>query len=88
MRKAIFIDRDGVLVEDVGYVHKITNFKLIANVVKGLKVLKNYKLFIITNQSGTTFGSKAKKVNRCDCLIQCIGERVNASEHKNLAKPD
>ena len=52
MTKAAFIDRDGVLVEDIGYVHKTGDFKLINNAIKGLKLLKNYKLFIITNQSG------------------------------------
>ena len=52
MTKAIFVDRDGVLVEDFGYVHKIEDFKLVKNAVEGLKLLKNYKLFIVTNQSG------------------------------------
>ena len=50
--KAVFLDRDGVIVEDAGYVHKIENFKLIPNAIEGLRLLKNYKLFIITNQSG------------------------------------
>lgn len=52
MTRAVFIDRDGVIVEDPGYVHKLEDFKLIPNSVEGLKLLKNYKLFIITNQSG------------------------------------
>lgn len=52
MSKAAFLDRDGVLVEDTGFVHKIEDFKLIPNAVEGLKLLKNFKLFIITNQSG------------------------------------
>jgi len=52
MTKAIFIDRDGVIVEDPGYVHKVEDFKLVNNAIEGLKLLKNYKLFIITNQSG------------------------------------
>ncbi len=52
MKKAVFIDRDGVLVEDPGFVHKLEDFKLIKNAVEGLKLLKNYKLFIVTNQSG------------------------------------
>ena len=56
MRKSIFIDRDGILVEDLGYVHKIEDFKLIPNAIEGLKLLKNYKLFIITNQSGIARG--------------------------------
>lgn len=52
MTKAVFVDRDGVVTEDVGYVHKIKDFKLVTNAIKGLKLLKNYRLFIITNQSG------------------------------------
>lgn len=52
MTKAVFIDRDGVLVEDTGFVHRIEDFKLIKNAIEGLKLLKSYKLFIITNQSG------------------------------------
>ncbi len=53
MNKSIFYDRDGTLVKDPGYVHKIEDFKLLPNVIKGLKLLKNnFKFFIITNQSG------------------------------------
>ena len=52
MKKAILIDRDGVLVEDVGYHYKIEDFKLIPNAIDGLKLLKDYKLIIVTNQSG------------------------------------
>ena len=50
--KAVFVDRDGVITEDIGYVHKIEDFKLVPNAIEGLKLLKDYKLFIITNQSG------------------------------------
>ncbi len=52
MTKAVFVDRDGCIVEDVGFVHKIEDFKLVKNAVEGLKLLKDFKLFIITNQSG------------------------------------
>ena len=52
MTKAIFIDRDGVIIDDQGYVHKIEDFHLLPNSIEGLKLLKDYKLFIITNQSG------------------------------------
>ena len=52
MNKAIFIDRDGVIVEDAGFVHRIEDFKLIPNAIEGLRLLKDYKLFIVTNQSG------------------------------------
>ena len=52
MKNAVFLDRDGIIVEDKGFVHKLEDFKLIKNAVEGLKLLKNYKLFIVTNQSG------------------------------------
>ena len=52
MSKAIFFDRDGVIIEDICYHYKIEDFKFIPNAVKGLKLLKNFKLFIVTNQSG------------------------------------
>ncbi len=52
MNKAVFLDKDGVIVEDLGYHYKTEDFKLIPNVVEGLKLLKNYLLIIITNQSG------------------------------------
>ncbi|MBI3026535.1 HAD family hydrolase [Candidatus Woesearchaeota archaeon] len=52
MRKTVLLDRDGVIVEDIGYHYKIEDFKLIPNAVEGLKLLKDYKLVVITNQSG------------------------------------
>jgi len=53
MDKAIILDRDGTLIDDPGYVHKIEDFKLIDGVIEGLGLLKNdFKFFVITNQSG------------------------------------
>jgi len=52
MNKAIFFDRDGTLVDDPGYVHKIEDFKLLPKTIEALKNLKDFKFFIITNQSG------------------------------------
>ena len=51
--KAIYLDRDGCLNEDQGYVHKVEHFKLLPGVVEGLKKLSGeFIFFIITNQSG------------------------------------
>ena len=57
-RPAAFLDRDGVINHDYGYVHKIKKFKFKNGVIKGLKYLvdKNYYIFIVTNQAGIAKG--------------------------------
>jgi len=58
MDKAIFLDRDGTLNEDLHYyVYKVEDFKLLPGVINGLKLLsKDFIFFIITNQSGIGLG--------------------------------
>jgi D-glycero-D-manno-heptose 1,7-bisphosphate phosphatase len=53
-KPAAFIDRDGVINEDTGYVHKPEDFILLPNVVEGLKLLQDagFSIIIITNQAG------------------------------------
>ena len=57
-KPAVFLDRDGVINHDYGYVHKYRNFKFRTGVIKGLKQLinKNFYIFIITNQAGIAKG--------------------------------
>src|SRR3989338_1410999 len=50
--KAVFLDRDNVIIEDNGFVHKTEDFELLPNAIEGLKLLKKYSMFIVTNQSG------------------------------------
>ena len=53
-KPAAFLDRDGVINHDYGYVHTIRKFKFKRGVINGLKYLlkKNYYIFIVTNQAG------------------------------------
>jgi len=52
--KALFLDRDGVINVDHGYVHKIQDFTFHDRLFELLRLfIKNrYKIFIVTNQSG------------------------------------
>ncbi|EMY45907.1 D-glycero-beta-D-manno-heptose 1,7-bisphosphate 7-phosphatase [Glaesserella parasuis] len=56
--KAIFLDRDGTINIDHGYVHNIDDFRFIKGVGHALKQLqdKGYMLVIVTNQSGIARG--------------------------------
>ncbi len=54
MSRFIFLDRDGTLVRDPGYVHRLEDYELLPGVVAGLRKLTRagYRLAIVTNQSG------------------------------------
>lgn len=58
MNKAIFLDRDGTINVDYGYVSKVDDLKFIEGVPETLLHLQNkgYLLIIITNQSGVGRG--------------------------------
>ena len=53
-KKAIFLDRDGVINKEVNYLYKIENFEFINGVFKSCLYFQNlgYIIIIITNQSG------------------------------------
>lgn len=58
MNKAVFLDRDGTINVDKGYLYKIEDFKLLPGVVEGLRLLQDagYLLIVISNQSGIARG--------------------------------
>lgn len=56
--KAVFLDRDGTINVDHGYVHQIDDFQFIDGVIDALAALKKqgYLLVLVTNQSGIARG--------------------------------
>ena len=54
MQKALFLDRDGIINVDYGYVSQIEKFKFNEGIFEFLHlfVQEGYILFIVTNQSG------------------------------------
>jgi D-glycero-D-manno-heptose 1,7-bisphosphate phosphatase len=57
-RKAVLLDRDGVLNFDKGYTFRLADLALLPGVAEGLKSLqeKGFVLLVITNQSGVARG--------------------------------
>ena len=76
--KALFLDRDGVIIKDVNYISNPEDVELEAGVIELLKKAYENKLpvFIITNQSGISRGfykwDDFHKVN--EKIIQLIGQ--------------
>lgn len=56
--RAVFLDRDGVLIEDRDYLHRVAEVKFIPGVMTALQRLRaaEFQLFIVTNQSGVGRG--------------------------------
>ena len=71
--RAVFLDRDGVLNEDCGYVGQVERFHIFPFVGKALKILskKGFLLFVVTNQSGIGRGyytmSDAEQLHQILC---------------------
>jgi D,D-heptose 1,7-bisphosphate phosphatase len=52
--KAIFLDRDGTLNRDLGYLSDFGKFEVLPGVLEALRIFRNlgYRLFVVSNQSG------------------------------------
>ena len=80
-KKAVFLDRDGVINHDYGYVHSIKKFKFRKGVIRGLRLLskKNYFIFIVTNQAGI-----GKKIFSLDAFKKLHIELKKRFTKKNI----
>ncbi|WP_202895881.1 D-glycero-alpha-D-manno-heptose-1,7-bisphosphate 7-phosphatase [Iningainema tapete] len=58
LMRAVFLDKDGTLIENVPYNVDIQHIKLTQGAIEGLRLLEKagYKLIVITNQSGVARG--------------------------------
>ena len=62
-KPALFLDRDGVINKDIGYLYKKKDFVWRKNIINFIKKFnnKNYYVFVITNQSGVGRGYYKKE---------------------------
>lgn len=56
--KVAFLDRDGVINKEIGYLHRVDDFEYTENCVPALRNLSSlgYELIIVTNQAGIAKG--------------------------------
>ena len=58
MTKAIFLDRDGTINKDIGYLWDPDDFAFLPGAVEAIKIFHDlgYKVIVVTNQSGVARG--------------------------------
>jgi D-glycero-D-manno-heptose 1,7-bisphosphate phosphatase len=75
-KPAVFLDRDGTLIEDAGFLRDIGQVDFYPQTFSALRRLDNFVLFIVTNQSGIAKGhiraEEARAVN--DYVVRRLAE--------------
>ena len=58
MTRAVFLDRDGVIIKDTGYLHERDKVSFFPRVSEAVKLLneQGFKVIVITNQAGVARG--------------------------------
>jgi len=70
MTRAVFLDRDGTIIEDVGYPHERNQIKFLPGVSQAIRRLNEngFKVIIVTNQAGVARGyfteETVKEINK------------------------
>ncbi len=81
-QSALFLDRDGTIIEDVGHLADIDKIRFIPGVFETLRKLqRRYSLFVVSNQSGIAQGiltpEEVEAVNQhIDSVLQAEGIKI------------
>ncbi len=76
-RPAVFLDRDGTINEQMGYINHISRFQLLPRAAAGIRLLNDADIpvVVVTNQSGLARGYFPKE----------LLDEVHAQMHRQLA---
>jgi UDP-N-acetylmuramoyl-tripeptide--D-alanyl-D-alanine ligase len=78
--RAIFLDRDGTIIVDKGYIYRTEEIDLLPKVIDALQIFqkKGYLLIVITNQSGVGRGYyKVEDVILFNNALKCKLKKYN-----------
>ena len=87
-KRCVFLDRDGVINVDKGYISKVSDFKIYPGVGKAIKFLnkKNYLVIIITNQDNTIIHNRIRHNKLIVLVIDRILTRlIHENSDQNVA---
>jgi D-glycero-D-manno-heptose 1,7-bisphosphate phosphatase len=83
--RAIFIDRDGTLNEEVGYITELTQFRLFDFAAEAVRLINdaNWRAIVLTNQSGIARGLFDEEFllrlhSRMEASLKLEGARLDA----------
>jgi len=84
MKKACFLDRDGVLIVDKNYLHDVSQVELEPGAAEAVRLLNRngYQVVVVSNQSGVARGyfteAKVREVNQyIHRLLEADGARID-----------
>ena len=84
-RRAVFLDRDGTIIEDVGYLRDPADARLLPGAAEAIRRLNEHGFLVIvaTNQSGIARGILSRNdyrqaEQRVDALLQAEGAHLDA----------
>ncbi len=84
MNKAVFLDRDGTVNEEVGYLCDVDKLRLIPGAGVAIKLMNDagFKVILVTNQSGVARGYFPERLvheahERLGALLKAEGARVD-----------
>ena len=88
MRPAVFLDRDGTLIEDTGYLARAEQVSLLPGVARAVRRVREagYAIVVVTNQSGIARGlldeaDYAATAARLEALLAAEGASLDAQYH-------
>jgi len=83
-RRAVFIDRDGTLSEEVGYINHVSRFQLFPYAAEAIKELNqhNWLAIVVTNQAGVARGYFSED------MIQAVHKKMTEDLSASGAKLD
>ena len=72
--KAIFMDRDGTISEEAGYINHLSRFHLLPKTIEAIRLINqsDFKAIVITNQAGVARGYLPED------LVHKVHEKMNA----------